>query len=348
MKIAVIFGGKSTEHNVSVVSGTSIIANLDKEKYEIYPIYIDRDGLFYKYNKNINDIKILKVDEEIDNIEPIENIFEYLKDIDVVFPVLHGLYGEDGTIQGMLELIGKKYVGCRVLGSSLCMDKVYTKVILRAAGIEQAKSMYLRKDNSNYVYIDDSFNRVNMSSQELLEKVDEYLHFPVFIKPSNSGSSVGVHKSLSKDDFISYLEDAFTYDEKVLVEETIIGREVECAVIGNDLPVASSVGEILSAEEFYSFNSKYKNKESVTVIPASLDSNIIEDIRKQAIKAYLACDCKCLSRVDFFVEKSTNRIILNEINTMPGFTEISMYPKLMEHYGYNYSELLDELIKLAK
>ena len=156
MKIAVIFGGKSTEHNVSVVSGTSIIANLDKEKYEIYPIYIDRDGLFYKYNKNINDIKILKVDEEIDNIEPIENIFEYLKDIDVVFPVLHGLYGEDGTIQGMLELIGKKYVGCRVLGSSLCMDKVYTKVILRAAGIEQAKSMYLRKDNSNYVYIDDS------------------------------------------------------------------------------------------------------------------------------------------------------------------------------------------------
>lgn len=347
IKLAVLFGGKSTEHNVSVVSGSSIISALDKKKYEIYPVYIDKEGKFYKYTKNVNDIKVLKLDEEITELEEIDNIFKYLEDIDVVFPVLHGLYGEDGSLQGMLELMGKKYIGCKVLGSSICMDKVYAKIIFKTCGIDVAKSMYIEKYNDKYIYINDSFNRVILDSNELNNKVEEYLNYPVFIKPSNSGSSVGVNKANNKEDLIKYLEDAFLYDSKVLIEEAIVGREVECAVLGNKNPIASYVGEVLSAEEFYSFESKYKNKESVTVIPANIDESIMEQIRNLAIKAYMACDCSGLSRVDFFIEDNTNRIILNEINTLPGFTEISMYPKLMQHLGYSYSKLLDKLIELA-
>ena len=347
IKLAVVFGGKSTEHNISVVSATSIILNLNKEKYEIYPIYIDLEGNFYKYTKNINDIKPLKVDEEITDLELINNIFAYLENIDVVFPVLHGLYGEDGTIQGMLELMGKKYVGCHVLASSLCMDKVYAKIIFKNCNIDVAKSMYIKKEKDNYIYIDDNFNRKFIDRTILQEKVSEYLKYPVFIKPSNQGSSVGVSKANNDEELIKYIEEAFKYDEKVLIEEAIVGREVECAVLGNENPEASYIGEVLSAEEFYSYESKYKNKESVTVIPANIEENIMEEIRAKAIKAYLACDCKGLSRVDFFIEDDTNRIVLNEINTLPGFTEISMYPKLMEHLGYSYSELLDKLIDLA-
>ena len=347
LKLAVLFGGMSTEHNVSVVSGTSVIANLDKEKYEIYPIYIDSLGKFYKYTKNVNDIKVLGLDEEITEIEPIDNIFEYLENIDIVFPVLHGLYGEDGTIQGMLELMNKKYVGCKVLGSALCMDKVYAKILFKACGIDVAKSMYIKKYNDKYVYIDDKFNRICLSKEEIQDRVQEYLNYPVFVKPSNSGSSVGVNKANNGHELIEYLEEAFLYNSKVLIEEAIVGREVECAVLGNEKVVASYVGEVLSAEEFYSFESKYKNKDSMTVIPTSIRDDIMEKIRSSAIKAYQACDCKGLSRVDFFIEKDTGRIIINEINTMPGFTEISMYPKLMEHLGYSYYELLDKLIELA-
>ena len=348
LKLAVLFGGKSTEHNISVVSATSVIANLDKSKYDIYPVYIDMNGKYYEYTKNVEDIVPLEVDDEITELKEIKNMFEYLEDIDVVFPVLHGLYGEDGTVQGMLELIGKKFVGCRVLGSALCMDKVYTKIIFKTCGIDVAKSMYIKKDNDKYIYIDDKFNRTILDSQELNDKVEEYLGYPIFIKPSSSGSSVGVSKVNNKENLIKYLEEAFIYDDKVLIEETVNGREVECAVLGNENPIASYVGEVLSAGEFYSYESKYKNKESVTVIPANIKDDVIDNIRSLAIKAYNACDCRGLSRVDFFIEDNTNRIILNEINTLPGFTEISMYPKLMEHLGYSYSNLLDKLIELAK
>jgi len=347
-KVAIIFGGKSTEHDVSIVSGTSVISNMDKNKYEIYPIYIDEFGKYFKYNKDVNDIKILKIGESLTDIEEIENIIEYLNKVDVVFPVLHGKNGEDGTIQGMLDLLNIPYVGCKVLSSSLCMDKVYTKVILDKAGIEQAKSMYIKKYNDKYIYVHNNFNELVLNVEELISKVKDYLKFPVFIKPSNSGSSVGVNKSLSEHDFIEYLEYAFKYDSKVLIEEAINGREVECAVLGNDDLIVSNIGEVLAAGEFYSFDSKYKNAESVTVIPANLDKNIIENIRMYAKKAYKACDCSGLSRIDFFVENNTNRIILNEINTLPGFTEISMYPKLIENIGISYSELIDKLIELAQ
>lgn len=344
-KVCILFGGKSTEHNVSIVSGTSVISNLDKKKYKIYPVYIDKEGLFYKYNKKVNDIKILNINDTITDLELIENIFEYLKTMDVIFPLLHGINGEDGTIQGMLEIIGVPYVGCKVLSSSLCMDKVYTKVILNSCGIKQAKSMYIKKYKDNYIYINSNFKEIKFNDKELIEYVKKYLKFPVFIKPSNSGSSVGVNKSLNESDFIKYLEHAFLFDKKVLIEETINGREVECAVLGKDELIVSYVGEVLSAGDFYSFDSKYKNKESITVIPANLEEHIIKKIQEIASMAYKACDCSGLSRIDFFIENETNRIILNEINTMPGFTEISMYPKLIENIGIKYSDLLDKLIE---
>lgn len=347
MNLAIIFGGKSTEHNISIVSATNIIYNLNKDKYKILPIYISKEGLFYEYTIPPKDIKILTINDTIKELKPIDNIINYLKNIDVAFPVLHGLYGEDGTIQGLLELLGIKYVGCKVLSSSICMDKVYTKIIFKRANINTAKSMYLKKDKNNYIYLDNTFNTFKLNSEELSNKVKDYLNYPVFIKPSNQGSSVGVNKATNSKELIKYLDTAFKYDSKVLIEETIIGKEVECAILGNDTLTVSTVGEIKSAEEFYSFNSKYKNKDSITLIPADLPNNIIEEIKYLAQKAYIACDCKGLSRIDFFIEEKTNKIYINEINTLPGFTSISMYPKLMEHSNISYSNLLDKLIELA-
>lgn len=347
LKLAVLFGGKSTEHNISIVSGTNVIASLNKDKYEIYPIYIDREGTFYKYTKKVCDIKPLAVDDEIKELEKIDSITAYLADIDVVFPVLHGLYGEDGTIEGLLEVLGKKYVGCGVLSSAICMDKVYAKIIFRTFHIDVAKSMYLKRQQDKYLYIDDQFNEKLLSQTSLANMVDSYLKYPIFIKPSNSGSSVGVSKAHNEKELIKYLDEAFKYDAKVLIEEAIVGREVECAVLGNDHPVASGVGEVLSTSDFYTYEAKYKNKKSMTVVPADIEESTSEEIRKLALKAYRACDCRGLSRIDFFIEKDTDRIILNEINTMPGFTEISMYPMIMEHLGYTYSNLLDKLIELA-
>ncbi len=348
MKLAVIFGGTSTEHNVSVVSGTSVIKNLDKSKYEILPIYIDKDGIWYEYTKDIEDIDALQIDEEIKELKRIDNVLELLKKQDVIFPVLHGLNGEDGTIQGLFEMAKKPYVGCKVLASSVCMDKVYTKVILDKAGINQAKSEYIRRFKDKYIYIDKSFNEKICNIDEACKILETKLKYPMFIKPSNSGSSVGISKAKNYEEMKKAIEYASKFDKKILVEEEIKGHEVECAVLGNEEVVASFVGEIKAADEFYSFDAKYKNQESKTFIPADILDSIQEEIRKQAIKAFKAVDGKGLSRVDFFVEKDTNKIYLNEINTMPGFTKISMYPKLFEHYGINYSKLLDKLIELAK
>lgn len=347
-KIAVVFGGMSTEHDVSIVSGTSVLKNLNKEKYDIFPIYIDREGNWFKYTKPINQIEVLNVGDKIEELDKIEEPMEYLKNIDVVFPVLHGLYGEDGTIQGMLELLNKKYVGCKVLASSVCMDKVYAKVIFDKAKINQAKYIYTRKAGERYIYIDNKFNEEIYSLEEIADIVSEKIGFPVFIKPSNSGSSVGINKSHNIEELKEHIKYASQFDKKILIEENICGREVECAVLGNEEVKASCVGEILPAEEFYTFDAKYKNAESRVVIPADLPEGISNEIRSTAIKAFKAVDGKGLSRVDFFVENGTNRIIINEINTLPGFTQISMYPKLWEEAGIKYSDLLDELIKLAK
>lgn len=347
LKIGVIFGGMSTEHDVSKVSGTSVIKNLDKEKYKIFPIYISREGKWFLYDKDVKEIEILDIDEKITNLKEIQNPIEYLKNIDVAFPVLHGLYGEDGTVQGMLELLNKKYVGCKVLASSVCMDKTYAKIIFDRALINQAKYIYIRKYNDKYIYIDEDFNEEIYELDKICEIIEKRLELPVFIKPSNSGSSVGINKSHNKEELARDIEYASKFDNKILIEENINGREVECAVLGNEDVKASGVGEIIPAEDFYTFDAKYKNAESRVVIPADLPNDIIENIRKTAIKAFKAVDGKGLSRVDFFVESRTNKIIINEINTLPGFTQISMYPKLWENMGLSYTKLLDELINLA-
>jgi len=347
LKLAIVFGGMSTEHDVSIVSGTSVIKNLNKEKYEIFPIYISEEGEWFHYTKKIEDIEVLTVGDKITEIEKISAPMEYLKKVDVVFPVLHGLYGEDGTIQGMLELLNKKYVGCKVLASSICMDKAYAKVVFDKAKINQANYVYIRKCDKQYVHIDKNFNEEICSIDRICDIVEKELEYPVFIKPSNSGSSVGINKSNNRKQLIEHITYAAKFDSKILIEQNINGREVECAVLGNEEVKASCVGEILPAEDFYTFDAKYRNAESRVVIPADLSTDIANEIRETAVKAFKAVDGKGLSRVDFFVEHGTNRVIINEINTLPGFTQISMYPKLWEQMGLSYTELLDELIKLA-
>lgn len=340
-KLCVIFGGMSTEDKVSCISGASVIENLNKEKYEVFPIFIDKNGNWFKVE--ITEENKLKME----NKEQIENVFTYLKQMDLIFPVLHGLYGEDGTIQGLLELLKVPYVGCGVLASSVGMDKVYTKIIFDKANIKQSKYVYIRGYNDKYIYVDDSFNEKILDLKEILNVVIEKIKFPMFVKPSNSGSSVGISKVNSKEELEKAIIEASRFDKKILIEEGIDGREVECAVLGNENVISSCVGEIKPADEFYSYDAKYKSKESKTLIPAKISAEKSEEIRKLAVKAFKAIDGKGLSRVDFFIENESEKVYINEINTLPGFTNISMYPKLFEQVGINYSDLLDKLVSLA-
>ena len=327
IKLGVIYGGISTEHDVSKMSAKSVIENLNKEKYEIHEIYINKYGKWYE----------VKNGEQ----EEIYNLLWTLKELDVVFPVLHGLGGEDGTIQGMLEMMQVPYVGCGVLASSVGMDKAYTKIVFNKAGIPQAPYVYVKKKDNEYVIVDENFDEEEFK----LEKIIEKLKFPMFVKPSNSGSSVGVKKATNKEELKMAIENAGQYDKKILVEQGIDAKEVECAILDGKELQASTVGEIMSAEDYYSFDAKYNIPESKTVIPAEITEEQIEDVRKLALKAFKAIDGNGLARVDFFVEKKTNKIYINEINTMPGFTKISMYPKLFDAVGIKYSELLDKLIE---
>lgn len=340
-KLGVVFGGMSTENKVSCVSGAAVIKHLNKEKYEIFPIFIDENGEWFKVQMQENG------DIAIEQKEKIENVFEYLKQMDVIFPVLHGLYGEDGTIQGLFELLRIPYVGCGVLASSVGMDKVYTKIIFDKAGISQTKYIYVRKYNDKYIYIDEKFNEKILEVKEIAKIAEEKLKYPMFVKPSNSGSSVGITKTENIDELAKAIELAGQYDNKILVEEGIIGREIECAVLGDEEVQSSCVGEIKAADKFYTYDAKYNNEESRTVIPAEISKEKSDEIRKLAVKAFKAIDGKGLSRVDFFVENNTEKVYINEINTMPGFTSISMYPKLFEQVGVPYDELLDRVIELA-
>ena len=325
IKLGVIYGGISTEHEVSKMSAKSVIDNLDKEKYEIHPIYINEYGKWFE------------------NDEEIYNLIWKLKELDVVFPVLHGLGGEDGTIQGLLEMLQVPYVGCGVLASSVGMDKVYTKIVFEKAGIAQAPYIYIKKTDDNYKIINENFEEEEFK----IEKITEKLKFPMFVKPSNSGSSVGVKKATTNQELKMAIENAGQYDTKILVEQGINGKEVECAILDGKEVLASTVGEIMSAEEFYSFDAKYNIPESKTVIPAEITEEQIEEIRKLAVRAFNAIDGKGLSRVDFFVENGTNEVVFNEINTLPGFTSISMYPMLWEAKGLDKKALVEELIELA-
>ena len=330
-KLGVIYGGMSSENEVSKVSASYVLNNLDKSKYDIYPIYIDKDGKWFYEDKEI------------------DNYINFLKDMDVLFPVLHGLYGEDGTIQGLFELIKKPYVGCKVLASSVGMDKIYAKTIFKSAGINVAPYVYVKKLKDNYILVDKHFDEEILSIDDILPKIEEEINYPIFIKPSNQGSSVGITKAHNKNELKEGLIDAFNYDRKVLLEEGIKGKEVECGVLGNEEVIASSVGQVIvKSDEFYSYDAKYNDETTITEIPASISKELSDEIKKQAIRAFKAIDGKGLSRVDFFIEDGTNKIIINEINTLPGFTSISMYPKLFDNAGIGYSELLDRLIELSK
>ena len=343
-KLGVIFGGMSTENEVSVQSAFSILQNLDKQKYDIYPIYIGKEGTWYSYQGNFDKIEFGK---SLNQIEEIVDVMQYLKGLDIVFPVLHGLYGEDGTIQGLLELLKIPYVGCGILASSVGMDKVYTKILFEKIGLAQAKYEYVKKVKEDYVYIDKQFQEKKMHLEEIVTIISENLAFPVFVKPSRSGSSVGVRKAKNKEELKENIRYAACFDSKILIEEAIVGKEVECAVMGKEDVIASCVGEVKSAEEFYSYDAKYKNEASKTQIPAEISKEKEKEIQESAIKAFKAIDGKGLSRVDFFVEDSTQKVYINEINTLPGFTSISMYPKMMETSGIPMKELLDRLIDMV-
>ena len=347
IKLGVIFGGISSEHDVSIVSGTSVIKNLDKEKYKILPIYISKEGKWYTYTKPVEEIDILSIGEEIEEKKSIEDLEKTLESLDVVFPVLHGLGGEDGSIQGIFEMFNIPYVGCGILASSVGMDKAYTKIIFDKANIKQAEYEYIRKYKENYIYVDKEFNETILSLEKVSKLIDKNLEYPMFVKPSNSGSSVGINKAHNIEELEKYIEYAAEFDRKILIEQGIVGKEIECAVLGNEDVISSCVGEIKPAEEFYSYDAKYKNSESKIIIPADISKEMSNEIRRLAIKAFKAIDGKGLARVDFFANEKTEEIFINEINTLPGFTQISMYPKLFENVGISYSKLLDTLIKLA-
>lgn len=343
--VVILFGGQSSEHDVSLVSAKNVIGNIDTNKYFVLTVGITKEGKWMLYNGAIEHIETGEWEKYATPafISPDATSRSLIKlagdkykaiPIDVVFPVLHGLYGEDGTIQGLLEMAKIPYVGCGVLASSISMDKVYTKIIIEKQNIAQASYVVITKEELKEV-------------EKAVSKVEAKLHYPCFIKPSNAGSSVGITKAHNKKELIEGLNIAAKHDRKILVEETIIGREVECAVLGNEEVKASYVGEIIPAAEFYDYDAKYNNNESKTILSADLSEEIVEEIRDKAIRIFKAVDGLGLSRVDFFVEKDTNRVVFNEINTMPGFTSISMYPMLWENVGISKKELVHKLIELA-
>ncbi len=337
----IICGGQSTEHTISRMSCTSVLKNLHRDRYELTLVGIDQSGEWYLLDAGQED---LTLDSWLDHSTHIEDIYHLLKQQDVIFPVLHGQYGEDGTIQGLFELAGVPYVGCRTLASSVAMDKIYTKKILETVGIPQVKSLYVKKRyDGQYVVVNHQFDETD----DILTAVKNQLGFPCFVKASRSGSSVGCYRVDHEEDLLEILHQAGQYDSHIVIEECIDCIELETAVLGNDDPIVSRVGQIMPHGEFYTFESKYEDEESKTCIPALIDANIQEKIREYALKVFKAIDGHGLSRVDFFLDKKTNNVYLNEINTMPGFTKISMYPQLIEDYGISYSDLIDRLIDLA-
>ena len=335
-KVAILFGGQSTEHEVSCMSAYSVIKNIDREKFDTVLIGITKNGDWTEIcNDDTESIKDGSWSKKAVCGAGISGAIGLLEKCDVAFPVLHGLWGEDGTVQGIFELAGIPYVGCGVLASAVSMDKAYTKVILKDAGIPQCRHTVVYR------------SEILSESNEHIERVEKEIGYPCFIKPSNSGSSVGVFKVKNCDELVSSLKEAQKYDRKIIVEEFIDGREIECAVLGNENPVASTPGEIIPSKEFYDYEDKYQSGASVVEIPANIPEEKRKEIRKYAVKAFKALDCAGLSRVDFFYTRNGGEIILNEINTLPGFTDISMYGKMMNHDGIEFRELVTKLIELA-
>ncbi len=344
--LCVIFGGESPEHDISQKSVTSVLNNLNKDKYNIYTIGITRDGKWYLYTGDWAKIEPGEWENDKENLKTafispdsshhgiiVCGEKNEIIHIDVIFPVLHGEYGEDGTIQGLFELSHIPYVGMGVLASANGMDKTYSKLVFQSAGIPQANWVVVLGD-------DDFEARAN--------EIEEKLGYPCFVKPARLGSSVGIAKAHDRKELIDALNNAKNFDRRILVEEHIDGHEVECAVLGNNDVKAATVGEIRPTVEYYDFDAKYNDNSTELLIPADIPEETIEKIRDYSICAFRALDGQGLSRVDFFVKHEDGSIILNEINTLPGFTNISMYPKLWDAVGLGYEELLDTLIELAQ
>lgn len=345
MNLLVVFGGCSSEYEVSLHSSASVLRNIP-EKYNVIKLGITKDGKWFLYDGDVDSIEndrwcvegkvtpaVLSPDRNDKCIIVMkDNTFEKIK-VDVVFPVLHGKNGEDGTIQGVFELAGIPYVGCGVLSSSMCMDKAVTNTVCDYVGITQAKWVSFTKEEYNNGEIN-------------LDAVIEKLKFPIFVKPANAGSSVGITKAHNKEELLKAVDLAFVHDGKAVLEECIVGRELECAVMGNESPVASCVGEILPEAEFYDYDAKYNDGTTGLAIPAALPDGAELKIRRAAVKTYTALGCTGLARVDFFL-KEDGTVCLNELNTLPGFTSISMFPKLFAQEGIAYGDLIDRLICYA-
>ena len=358
LKIGVLFGGLSAEHEVSIKSAISIIKNLNTDKYVIIPIYVNTKGewnyidlTLLTYNIDflsfidhitqcIEQIKTQKNDSK-GYIKPI-NLGEINQLVDVLFPIIHGKTGEDGIFQGFFELIDISYISSNILSSSVTMDKEITKKILKENGTLIAP----------YVSIKEYQYNNQKKRNEFIQILKNNFSLPIFIKPANCCSSIGIEKLSTFDNLLSSVENAFKYDNKILVEQAIIGKEIEISVLENiddyDQPIVSYPGELIPNDEFYSYKAKYTMKDGAKFqIPAVLDDSITNAFRAKAGEIFKTLECNCLARVDFFLENKTNKLFFNEINTLPGFTEISLYPKLLDHYGIKYKDLLDKLINLS-
>ena len=349
LNVCVLFGGMSPEHDISLRSAESVLNNMDTEKYNIFPVGIAKDGDWILYGST--DYSKLPTGQWLNcpenrraAISPIRGqgllIFEgdnvIREMIEIVFPVLHGENGEDGSVQGLLQLAGIPFVGPHVAASAVSMDKTLTKLVADNAGVKQAAWQLVRA------------SEVRSHMEQIITRLEGKFSYPMFVKPAGTGSSVGVSKAADREALVRALTHAAQFDTKILVEEFIHGREVEVAVMGNESPVASVCGEIDSGADFYDYDAKYVTDTSVAYIPARIPAEVEEFVREQAVKIYSAIGCQGLSRVDFFVTYEDNRVVFNEINTLPGFTSISMYPKLFAASGIPYSQIIDNLLHLAQ
>ena len=343
MRVAVLFGGQSTEHEVSRVSAASVISSLDPLHYEVVPVGITKSGRWLVYTGPIPAVRDGSWQQlaEAENRDGIALIFSSSPDRlnrppDVVFPVLHGRNGEDGTVQGLIKIAGLPCVGPEVLAAAVAMDKICANLLFEKAGIPRCNMLWYTRE------------QIRKQGEEAAREVEERLHYPCFVKPANAGSSVGISKARDRRELMKAFETALSQDRRVLVEEFVDGREIECAVLGNEEPQASVVGEVVPCREFYDYEAKYLCEDaSAVIIPAKLPQEVSERVREYAIRAYRMLDCSGMARVDFFVRRDTLQVLINEVNTIPGFTGISMYPKLWEASGLPFPRLLDRLIELA-
>jgi len=346
LRVAVLFGGRSGEHEVSVASAKSIMQVMDSDRYDVLPVGITKEGRWLTSGEAqaalISGVVEGAAQDEDKRASQVTGQRELVPGaggefpaVDVVFPVLHGTYGEDGSVQGLLELGDLPYVGSGILGSALGLDKIAQKSVLRDHGLAVVEALTMNR------------SRWTRDPEATIADVEGQFGYPVFVKPANLGSSVGISKAHNRDELRMGLDLASRFDRRLLVERAIDGREIECSVLGNDEPVASVLGEVVPCNEFYDYRAKYVDRDSMLHIPADLPAETTEAIREMAVRAFLALDCAGLARVDFFVCRRTGQVYVNELNTIPGFTQISMYPKLWEASGLPYGELIDRLIDLA-